>query len=218
MRNLYLRGQGCAHLKSQRQDLLLQASNSGKQHYLRAAFSKAGCYALSVAVTDPVTAEAVLIPPHSASERLIILPGTLAAERTQICDMPSTLVAGVLADNHPAYSTSYDQNRCETQVLKTVCTSFNVTSQGTRLDGAMFAAGASKDIIVTPYDSFGNPGASGGRFAAELVLEDDESAPSIPCQVTESTTGRALLPWLDLEEVHLLPGTQGKPRAQVSAG
>ena len=122
MRNLYLRGQGCAQLNSQRQDLLLQASNSGKQHYLRAVFFKAGCYALSVAVTDPATAEAVLIPPHSASERLIILPGTLAAERTQISDMPSTLVAGVLADNHSAYLTSYDQNHCETHVLKNACT------------------------------------------------------------------------------------------------
>ena len=71
---------------------LLQASNSGKQHYLRAVFSTAGCYALAVTVT--VTSEAVPIPAHSASEQLIILPGPLAAERTQISDMPSTLTAG----------------------------------------------------------------------------------------------------------------------------
>jgi len=50
-------------------------------------------------------------------------------------------------------------------------------------------AGASEDIIVTPFDNYGNPGASGGRFAAELALEHDESAPSIPCQITESATG-----------------------------
>ena len=73
---------------------LLQASSSGKQHYLRAVFSTAGCYALAVTVTDPVTSEAVPIPAHSASEQLIILPGPLAAERTQISDMPSTLTAG----------------------------------------------------------------------------------------------------------------------------
>lgn len=42
---------------------------------------------------------------------------------------------------------------------------------------------------MTPFDRYGNPGASGGRFAAELVLEHDESAPSVPCQVTESATG-----------------------------
>ena len=45
---------------------------------------------------------------------------------------------------------------------------------------------------MTPCDSYGNAGASGGRFAAELVPEDDESAPAIPCQVTESTRGQCL--------------------------
>ena len=73
---------------------LLQASNSGKQHYLRAVFSKAGSYALGVTVTDPVTSEAVPIPAHSASQQLVILPGALAAERTQISDPPATLTAG----------------------------------------------------------------------------------------------------------------------------
>ena len=73
---------------------LLQASNSGKQHYLGTVFTKAGCYTLAVTVTDPVTSEAVPIPAHSASEQLIILPGPLAAERTQISDPPSTLTAG----------------------------------------------------------------------------------------------------------------------------
>lgn len=76
--------------------LCTQASNSGKQHYLRAVFSKAGCYTLAVSVVDPVTAEAVQIPAHSASERLVILPGALAAERTQISDLPSFLTAGAL--------------------------------------------------------------------------------------------------------------------------
>ena len=56
-------------------------------------------------------------------------------------------------------------------------------------------AGALKDIVVTPCDSYGNAGASGGRFAAELVPEDDESAPAIPCQVTESTRGQCLAIW-----------------------
>ena len=45
---------------------------------------------------------------------------------------------------------------------------------------------------MTPCDSYGNPGASGGRFAAELVPEDDETSSAIPCQVTESTTGQYL--------------------------
>ncbi len=76
------------------QAVLLQASNSGKQHYLRAVFSKAGSYALGVTVTDPVTSEAVTIPAHSASQQLIILPGALAAERTQISEPPATLTAG----------------------------------------------------------------------------------------------------------------------------
>lgn len=43
---------------------------------------------------------------------------------------------------------------------------------------------------MTPCDSYGNTGASGGRFAAELVPEDDEAVPATPCQVTESTTGQ----------------------------
>ena len=58
--------------------------------------------------------------------------------------------------------------------------------------GLWHVAGASHDIIVTPYDSYGNAGASGGRFAAELASEEEESAPAIPCQVTESTTGGVL--------------------------
>ena len=135
MRNLYIGGQGCAQLKCQHQHLLLQASNSGMQHYLRAVFSKAGCYALSVAVTDPVTAEAVQIPPHSASERLVILPGALAAERTQISDVPSTLIAGVLADDTSAYLTSYDQHQYRMQGLTDclyLCAPFDVTFQGTK--------------------------------------------------------------------------------------
>lgn len=57
-------------------------------------FSKAGSYVLGVTVTDPVTSEAIPIPAHSASEQLIILPGTVAAERTQISDPPATLTAG----------------------------------------------------------------------------------------------------------------------------
>ena len=45
--------------------------------------------------------------------------------------------------------------------------------------------------MVTPYDSFGNPGASGGRLAAEILQEEDgqPDADPIPCQVVESTTG-----------------------------
>ena len=45
--------------------------------------------------------------------------------------------------------------------------------------------------MVTPYDSFGNPGANGGRFAAELAQEEGgpPDADPIPCQVIESTTG-----------------------------
>ena len=52
-------------------------------------------------------------------------------------------------------------------------------------------AGASEEVVVTPYDSFGNPGASGGRLAAELAQEGGEppNANPIPCQVIESTTG-----------------------------
>jgi len=78
----------------------VQASNSGKQHYLRAVFSQAGSYALAVTVIDPVTNDAVHIPAHSASQQLIILPGLLAAERTQISDPPSILTAGVSACQH----------------------------------------------------------------------------------------------------------------------
>ena len=78
----------------------MQASNSGKQHYLRAVFSKAGFYALAVTVIDPVTSDAVHIPAHSASQQLTILPGPLAAERTQISDPPSTLTAGASACQH----------------------------------------------------------------------------------------------------------------------
>lgn len=45
---------------------------------------------------------------------------------------------------------------------------------------------------MTPYDDFCNPGASGGRFTAELVQDGYESASPIPCRVTESTTGALL--------------------------
>ena len=72
------------------------------------------------------------------------------------------------------------------------------------------AAGASQDIIVTPHDNHGNAGASGGRFAAELVPEDDEAAPPLPCQVTESTTGQHCRPyavaWDDLFAVFSVKG------------
>ena len=46
---------------------------------------------------------------------------------------------------------------------------------------------------MTPHDGFGNPGASGGRFAAELAQEEygPPDAEPIPCQVIESTTGGA---------------------------
>ena len=64
------------------------------QHYLRAVFAKAGGYALAVTVTDPVTGRAVAIPAHSASQHLVILPGALAAERTQISELPSSITAG----------------------------------------------------------------------------------------------------------------------------
>ena len=50
-------------------------------------------------------------------------------------------------------------------------------------------AGASKEVVVTPHDSFGNPSAGGGRFAAELAEEEGAPPEVIPCQVTESTTG-----------------------------
>ena len=54
-----------------------------------------------------------------------------------------------------------------------------------------WCAGASKEVVVTPYDSFGNPGANGGRFAAELAQEEGGPPDTDPvsCQVIESTTG-----------------------------
>ncbi|MCJ1358462.1 MAG: hypothetical protein MMC33_008462 [Icmadophila ericetorum] len=50
---------------------------------------------------------------------------------------------------------------------------------------------ASEEVVVTPHDSFGNPGASGGRLAAELVQEEGgpPDADPTPCHVVESTTG-----------------------------
>ena len=54
-----------------------------------------------------------------------------------------------------------------------------------------WCAGASEEVVVTPHDSFGNPGASGGRLAAELVQEEGgpPDADPTPCHVVESTTG-----------------------------
>lgn len=72
----------------------MQASNSGRQHYLRAVFKSAGVYDIAVTVTDPVTGEALQIPSHGASQRLRITPGALDPARTQIADLPSVLTAG----------------------------------------------------------------------------------------------------------------------------
>ena len=54
-----------------------------------------------------------------------------------------------------------------------------------------WCAGASEEVVVTPHDSFGNSGASGGRLAAELVQEEGRplDADPTPCHVVESTTG-----------------------------
>lgn len=74
----------------------LQESNSGKQHYLRAMFTRAGSYCLAVAVVDPVSSETVQIPPHSALSRLVILPGAAVAAQTHISNLPEHLTAGKL--------------------------------------------------------------------------------------------------------------------------
>ena len=73
----------------------VQVSNSGRQQYLRAVFTKAGVYEIAVSVTDPVTGEALQIPSHGASQRLRITPGPVDPARTQIVDLPHTLTAGV---------------------------------------------------------------------------------------------------------------------------
>ena len=74
----------------------LQESNSGKQHYLRAMFTRVGSYCLAVAVVDPVSSETVQIPPHSALSRLVILPGAAVAAQTHISNLPEHLTAGKL--------------------------------------------------------------------------------------------------------------------------
>ena len=84
----------------------MQESNSGKQHYLRARFTRAGSYRLAVAVVDPVSSETVQIPPHSTLDRLIILPGAAVAERTLISDLPERLTAGKLPCSIHAACTS----------------------------------------------------------------------------------------------------------------
>ena len=165
----------------------MQASNSGKQHYLRAVFSKAGSYALAVTVIDPVTSQAVHIPAHSASQQLIILPGPLAAERTQISDLPSILTAGVFACQHSGLALLH---RCLClsglrSILVTICFASMHTRVCVRpacyaidnvacamcylvslgslshfLSAGMTAGtAASDDIIVSPYDRYGVLGA-----------------------------------------------------------
>ena len=59
-------------------------------------------------------------------------------------------------------------------------------------------AGGPAEFVITPFDAHGNAGASGGRFAAELVQEASAGQPAEPssprtleCAVTESSTGAA---------------------------
>lgn len=59
----------------------------------------------------------------------------------------------------------------------------------------LLCAGVPADVVITPYDSYGNAGASGGRFAAELMEEhasEDGSPRTISCDVTESSSGQCL--------------------------
>ncbi|CAL8470626.1 g10168 [Coccomyxa elongata] len=125
----------------------VEVSNSGRQQYLRAVFTKAGVYDIAVSVTDPVTGEALQIPSHGASQRLRITPGPVDPARTQIADLPSAITAG-----------------------------------------------APVNFAITPLDAHGNPGASGGRFAAELICTaeaaSEEAWPrSVECTVTETSSG-----------------------------
>ena len=62
---------------------------------------------------------------------------------------------------------------------------------GDLTDGA--STGAPADFAITPFDAHGNAGASGGRFAVELVRQlapGEEGPPSaVDCAVTESASG-----------------------------
>ena len=95
-----------------------QESNSGKQHYLRAIFTRAGSYCLAVAVVDPVSSETVQVPPHSASSRLVILPGAAVAEQTHISDLPEHLTAGKTLMLHTSRSHVHELPRMYNQSLK----------------------------------------------------------------------------------------------------
>lgn len=58
----------------------------------------------------------------------------------------------------------------------------------------MWLAGAPVNFTITPLDAHGNPGASGGRFAAELICTaeaaSEEAWPrSVECTVTETSSG-----------------------------
>jgi hypothetical protein len=58
-------------------------------------------------------------------------------------------------------------------------------------------AGGAAEFVITPFDAHGNAGASGGRFAAELLQEapsgscgaQPASPRALECTVTESATG-----------------------------
>lgn len=60
--------------------------------------------------------------------------------------------------------------------------------------GGLWLAGAPVSFVITPLDAHGNPGASGGRFAVELICAaeaaSEEAWPrSVECTVTESSSG-----------------------------
>lgn len=105
--------------QDKREPFGVQASNSGRQHYLRAVFTRAGVYEIAVFVTDPVTGEALQIPSHGSSQRLRITPGPLNPARTQIADLPSVLTAGDIGRPPlPAHA-----RLCFTSVLDVPCSS-----------------------------------------------------------------------------------------------
>ena len=60
--------------------------------------------------------------------------------------------------------------------------------------GDCVLAGAPASFVITPLDAHGNPGASGGRFAVELICEAEAASEerwprSVESTVTESSSG-----------------------------